>query len=76
MSNSTPPGWYPDPEPVPGAEGAHERFWDGTAWSGRTRPLPPGAAVAPAGPAGPGLPAAPASAAPAVPAAVPAPAPA
>ncbi|MGA5816392.1 DUF2510 domain-containing protein [Kitasatospora sp. NPDC094028] len=42
MSNSTPPGWYP----VPGADGTpgHERWWDGRAWTGETRPLPDGAA--------------------------------
>ncbi|WP_329563571.1 DUF2510 domain-containing protein [Kitasatospora sp. NBC_01266] len=57
MSNSTPPGWYPDPEPAPGAQGAHERFWDGSGWTARTRPLPspvgafaPGAAPRPAAP--------------------------
>ncbi|WP_035850082.1 DUF2510 domain-containing protein [Kitasatospora azatica] len=36
MSNSTPPGWYPDP-----ATPAHERFWDGRDWTTRTRPLGP-----------------------------------
>ncbi|WP_369184248.1 DUF2510 domain-containing protein [Streptomyces sp. Y1] len=42
MSNSTPPGWYP----VPGADGTPglERWWDGNAWTGETRPLPDGAA--------------------------------
>ncbi|WP_327069518.1 DUF2510 domain-containing protein [Kitasatospora sp. NBC_01302] len=44
MSNFTPPGWYPDPEPAAGAHGARERFWDGTAWTARTRPLPPSGA--------------------------------
>ncbi|MEY9947044.1 hypothetical protein ABH937_004139 [Kitasatospora sp. GAS1066B] len=39
VSNSTPPGWYPDPEPAPGTEGAHERFWDGSGWTARSRPL-------------------------------------
>lgn len=34
MSMTIPPGWYPDPG-VP----ATERWWDGTAWTGHTRPL-------------------------------------
>ncbi|WP_149180508.1 DUF2510 domain-containing protein [Streptomyces sp. TRM49041] len=33
MSMTTPPGWYPDPA-VPTVE----RWWDGTAWTGHTRP--------------------------------------
>lgn len=53
MSNTTPPGWYPDTA-APG----NERWWDGTAWTAHTRPY---AAVTqqfgpaqPEHPAGPG----------------------
>ncbi|MDT9684132.1 DUF2510 domain-containing protein [Streptomyces sp. TRM76323] len=45
MNMTTPPGWYPDP-----AAPAVERWWDGTAWTGHTRPAGgPPAAVAPPG---------------------------
>jgi hypothetical protein len=30
-----PPGWYPDPHGAPA-----QRWWDGTAWSAHTAPLP------------------------------------
>ncbi|OKJ96923.1 hypothetical protein AMK26_29220 [Streptomyces sp. CB03234] len=33
MSMTTPPGWYPDP-----GNPAVEHWWDGTAWTGHTRP--------------------------------------
>ena len=33
MSNTTPPGWFPDPQ-VPG----HQRYWDGNAWTEHTAP--------------------------------------
>ncbi|MFD3356673.1 DUF2510 domain-containing protein [Streptomyces fradiae] len=57
MSMTTPPGWYPDP-----AAPAAERWWDGTAWTGHTRPAggaaqPPAAVVPP--PATPAAPPAP-----------------
>ncbi|MFI6286326.1 DUF2510 domain-containing protein [Streptomyces sp. NPDC051018] len=42
---TTPAGWYPDPS-APGTE----RWWDGTAWSARTRPTQ--SADEPAPPAG------------------------
>ncbi|WP_406859840.1 DUF2510 domain-containing protein [Streptomyces sp. HUAS MG47] len=42
MSMNTPAGWYPDP----GAPGT-ERWFDGSAWSGHTRPVGGGQAPAP-----------------------------
>ncbi|MEV7400707.1 DUF2510 domain-containing protein [Streptomyces sp. NPDC091267] len=46
MSNTTPPGWYPDTA-APGSE----RWWDGAAWTAHTRPYP--AATQQPGPARP-----------------------
>ncbi|MGI5483730.1 DUF2510 domain-containing protein [Streptomyces lavendofoliae] len=37
----TPPGWYPDP-----GDPAVEHWWDGTAWTGHTRPAGTGAPTA------------------------------
>lgn len=35
---TTPPGWYPDPDPAqPSNARAGERWWDGSGWSGQTR---------------------------------------
>ncbi|WP_405013680.1 DUF2510 domain-containing protein [Kitasatospora sp. NBC_01539] len=44
MSTSTPPGWYPVPEPGPGGA-AQERWWDGSVWTAEVRATQP---VAPA----------------------------
>ncbi|WP_035805652.1 DUF2510 domain-containing protein [Kitasatospora mediocidica] len=38
MSNSTPPGWYPDPQRGPDGGAAQERYWDGGGWTAQTRP--------------------------------------
>ncbi|GAA2456493.1 DUF2510 domain-containing protein [Streptomyces lavendulocolor] len=38
MSMTTPAGWYPDP-----GNPAVEHWWDGTAWTGHTRPAATGA---------------------------------
>ncbi|MFJ3230597.1 DUF2510 domain-containing protein [Streptomyces sp. NPDC086787] len=46
MTQVTPPGWYPDPGQT--NDGAPtERWWDGTAWTDRTRPAQPAAAWGP-----------------------------
>ncbi|MEU3528430.1 DUF2510 domain-containing protein [Streptomyces sp. NPDC038707] len=37
MTQVTPPGWYPDPGQTNDAPPT-ERWWDGTAWTDRTRP--------------------------------------
>ncbi|MFI7402097.1 DUF2510 domain-containing protein [Streptomyces sp. NPDC049541] len=68
MTQVTPPGWYPDPGQTSEAP-ATERWWDGKAWTDRTRPAgsaavwgppaqTPTAGPAPAGPVPPTAPAA------------------
>ncbi|MFB7601130.1 DUF2510 domain-containing protein, partial [Streptomyces sp. NPDC056160] len=37
MTQVTPPGWYPDPGQTSDGP-ATERWWDGKAWTERTRP--------------------------------------
>ncbi|MFT4124444.1 MAG: NINE protein [Microbacteriaceae bacterium] len=45
MTNSAPPGWYPDPQ-----DPATEHWWDGTGYTGsRPRPLQPVVLGHPAG---------------------------
>ncbi|MEU8591683.1 DUF2510 domain-containing protein [Streptomyces sp. NPDC048664] len=46
MTQVTPPGWYPDPGQTSDAP-ASERWWDGGAWTDRTRPADPAAAWGP-----------------------------
>ena len=59
MSQTPPPGWYRDPG-HPAAEPARERWWDGAAWTARTRPAegeaPPRTPTVPSVSAGPGGP--------------------
>ncbi|MFC9932155.1 DUF2510 domain-containing protein [Streptomyces sp. NPDC127190] len=50
MTQVTPPGWYPDPGQTNDGPPT-ERWWDGTAWTDRTRPAGTGAPWGP--PAGP-----------------------
>ena len=42
MTQVTPPGWYPDPGQTNDSP-ATERWWDGKAWTDRTRPAGSGA---------------------------------
>ena len=49
MTQVTPPGWYPDPGQTEDAP-ATERWWDGTAWTDRTRPAGSAAAWGPPAP--------------------------
>ncbi|GGT05599.1 DUF2510 domain-containing protein [Streptomyces chromofuscus] len=50
MTQVTPPGWYPDPGQTSDGP-ATERWWDGKAWTDRTRPAGSAAGWGP--PAGP-----------------------
>ncbi|MEG3630288.1 DUF2510 domain-containing protein [Streptomyces poriticola] len=50
MTQATPPGWYPDPGQTSDGP-ATERWWDGEAWTDRTRPAAPPAGEAPRAPA-------------------------
>ncbi|MEU6097981.1 DUF2510 domain-containing protein [Streptomyces sp. NPDC047079] len=56
MTQVTPPGWYPDPGQTSDGP-ASERWWDGRAWTDRTRPAEQAAAWGPpAQPPGVGAP--------------------
>ncbi|MEU0026423.1 DUF2510 domain-containing protein [Streptomyces sp. NPDC006335] len=46
MTQETPPGWYPDPGQTSDGPAA-ERWWDGKAWTERTRPAGSAAAWGP-----------------------------
>ncbi|MFI8191269.1 DUF2510 domain-containing protein [Streptomyces sp. NPDC085946] len=46
MTQETPPGWYPDPGQTSDGP-ATERWWDGRAWTDRTRPAGSAAAWGP-----------------------------
>jgi hypothetical protein len=35
LSAARAPGWYPDPQGAP-----NQQYWDGTVWTGQTRPYP------------------------------------
>ena len=37
---SPPAGWYPDPDPGADAPAGQQRYWDGSAWTGRTATAP------------------------------------
>ncbi|MDJ1132250.1 DUF2510 domain-containing protein [Streptomyces iconiensis] len=53
---TTPPGWYPDPGQMPQLP-PQERWWDGSTWTGHTRPavgVPPMPSSPPGGGAGRG----------------------
>ncbi|MFD9872264.1 DUF2510 domain-containing protein [Streptomyces niveus] len=55
MTQTTPPGWYPDP----GHEGEgppQERWWDGSAWTDMVRADSAATWSAPSGPGAPGMP--------------------
>ncbi|MEW2548553.1 DUF2510 domain-containing protein [Streptomyces sp. NPDC047002] len=47
MTNSTPPGWYPDPGQQTGDGPPRHRWWDGSAWTDHLRPAAPEAWNAP-----------------------------
>ncbi|MBC2900430.1 DUF2510 domain-containing protein [Streptomyces cupreus] len=49
MTQVTPPGWYPDPGQTSDGP-ATERWWDGRAWTDRTRPVGSAAAWGPPAP--------------------------
>lgn len=49
MTQALPPaGWYPDPQ-----DATHQRYWDGTAWTGHTAPATPTAPAQPPQPTPP-----------------------
>ncbi|MFC8827534.1 DUF2510 domain-containing protein [Streptomyces sp. NPDC057137] len=55
MTQTTPPGWYPDP----GHEGEgppQERWWDGSAWTDMVRSDSAATWSSPSGPGAPGIP--------------------
>ncbi|MFG2602963.1 DUF2510 domain-containing protein [Streptomyces sp. NPDC048514] len=55
MTQVTPPGWYPDPGQTNDGPPT-ERWWDGEAWTDRTRPAGTAAAWGPPTHPGPGTP--------------------
>ncbi|GAA3712824.1 DUF2510 domain-containing protein [Streptomyces tremellae] len=54
MTNSTPPGWYPDPGQQTGDGPPRHRWWDGSAWTDHLRPAASEAWNAPGHPPVPG----------------------